>query len=341
MIEQRPVHVQMIVTRHVRIDKDLVQRLTTVFAEKGVSGCVLLLPRKSSQERYRAVAHAEIVVAAKALGIETVWGLVGPWPADLKAVLPDLGDLSCSASEVGSGVLEGVGDPDQLPPLDKARFYAAVLERHGSHRKAAHALNIPRSRINNAVQLLKLDGQVQQALQDNHICESAARTLSLVTDHAQQRQLLDWYLRALPRPTIRELEASLRTLAAQEGDPTVNGRLVQRYCNEFTEQVGIRLRYASTGVGGWCSLDVADDAQGALLFGRLLQVASSDRCRVSARKTGSLLRIRFHVDSPRHLEQVLSAVQRVVRPQVAGAAGPCDANYMNNRDFYTARPLSR
>jgi hypothetical protein len=37
MIEQWPVHVQMIVTRHVRIDRDLVQRLTAVFAEKGVS----------------------------------------------------------------------------------------------------------------------------------------------------------------------------------------------------------------------------------------------------------------------------------------------------------------
>lgn len=318
MIEQRPVHVQMIVTRHVRIDANLVQRLTTVFAEKGVSGCVLLLPRGSDHERYKAVAHGEIVLAAKAAGIETVWGLVGPWPADLKSVMPDIGVLTPSVDGAGSDsyVPESAAfDPERLPPLDRARFYAAALHRYGSHRKAAHALNIPRSRINNAVQLLKLDAQVQQALLEQHICESAARTMSLVADHVQQRRLLDWYLRALPRPTIRELEASLRTLAAKEGDPTVNGRLVQRYCDEFTEQMGVRLRYTSTGVGGWCSLDIADDAQGALLFGRLLQVAPSHQCRASARKTGTLLRIQFHVDSPRHLQQILSVVQRVVRPQ--------------------------
>lgn len=334
MIEQRPVHVQMILTRHARIDRGLVQWLSVIFAEKGVSGCVLLLPRHSPEERYKAVAHAEIVVAAKAVGIETVWGLVGPWPADLRFVMPDLGhlrsegELPFSAGETGSrpGVRVDVLDPEQLPPLERARFYAAAIKQHGSQRKAARALGIPRSRINNAVQFLKLDAQVEKALLDNQICESAARTMSLLADHAQQRRLLDWYQQALPRPTIRELEASLRTLAAQQGDPTVNGKLVQRYCDEFTEQVGIRLHYAATGVGGWCSLDVADDALGALLFGHLLQVAQSDRYPVSARKTGSLLRIRFHVESPRHLEQMLSSVQLMVRPEAIATAGPQESN---------------
>lgn len=344
MIEQRPVHVQMITKRTALIDTNRVQQLKEIFAKRGVSGCVLLLPRQSTQERYKAVAHAEIVLAAMALGIETVWALVGPWPDDLMALMPDTPDSTISSTlpssttalALPSAGLTVPASPEDMPPLERARFYEAQLRHYGSHRKAAKALGgIPRSRINNAIQLLKLDEQVQRALEAQQICESAARTLSLVPDHAHQIRLLDWYLREHPHPTIRELESSVRTLAASEGDPTANGMLTRRFCEEFSEQFGVRLRYVPTGMGGWCSLDVSDDEQGALLFARLLQIEQSDRYRVSARKTGAILRIRFHVESPHHLEQVLCAAQCAIKSPNNSISLPIT---LNNASFFSIQP---
>lgn len=310
VIEQRLVHVQLIVTRSLQAEPERVRQLARLFSAQGAaSGLVLLQPRSSPQARYRVAAQGEIVLAAQSAGLESVWALVGPWPDGLKPLVPDSGSVAGTTAVMDDAVAGFGQEPGALSPMARAQFYAEQIGRYGSQRRAARALGgIPRSRLNNAVQLLKLDGLVQQALQAGDICESAARTLALVADHGQQRRLLDWYLMELPRPTIRELEASVRTLAAQEGDPTANGKLVQRFCSSFSEQHGVRLQFAATGLGGWCSLDVADDDQGALLFARLLRVNPADRCRVSARKRGTLLRIRFHVESPTHLDQVLSAV---------------------------------
>jgi hypothetical protein len=202
------------------------------------------------------------------------------------------------------------------------------VEQYGSQKKAARALKIPRSRINNAVQLLKLHATVQQALQEQLICESAARTISLAPTEAQQRMLLRWYCETQPRPPIRELEASIRTLVAQEGDATANGKLVQRFCAEFAEQHGITLRYASTGAGGWCSLDIADETEGAQVFARILQAGALDQQRPSARKIRGGLRIRFHVQSNTELEQMLS----VVPAQIERTEKP--APQVNVRNFF-------
>lgn len=234
--------------------------------------------------------------------IETVSGLIGHWPVDVRSTIP----AGLSEARNLPDCAPVYSDPDALPPLDRARHFAAQVEKYGSQKKAAGALRIPRSRINNAVQLLKLHVSVQQALQEQLICESAARTISLAPTATQQRELLHWYCESQPRPPIRELEASIRTLAAQEGDATANGKLVQRYCSEFSEQHGVTLRYTSTGVGGWCSLDVADENQGAHVFSRLMQAGDLDKHRPSARRIRDGLRIRFHVQSNAELQQMLS-----------------------------------
>lgn len=315
MIEQRLVNVHMITIRGQQADRVLVQTLKVLFERQGASGSVLLLPRKSAMDRYLAVGNVEVVLAAMAAGIETVSGLIGHWPSDVHSTIP------AGLSEVRKlpDVAPAYSDPDALPPLDRARHYASQVEKYGSQKKAARALRIPRSRINNAVQLLKLHVSVQQALQEQLICESAARTISMAPTATQQQELLRWYCESQPRPPIRELEASIRTLVAQEGDATANGKLVRRFCSEFSEQHGVTLRYISTGVGGWCSLDVADQNHGAHVFSRLMQSCDLDKHRPSARKIRDGLRIRFHVQSNAELQNMLSVFQ--TRPQNAEERG--------------------
>lgn len=305
MPEQKLTHVDMINLRGIEHNVDLVNLLRQQFENAAAaSGLVLVSPRRTAMDRYKVVANAEIVLAARAVGIETVWVLEAEWPEGLRPVIPELGVSVASVNE------SEIGEPSC--PIAKAEYYQSAVKRYGSQYEAAAALGVSRSRVKNYLLLLRLHEDILQALQEGRIYESAARTIALTPDTNRQMELYQWYVSQSTKPTIRELEAAIRTLSRGHGDPTATKSLIDRFCDEFSAEHGIQLDYVSTGLGGWSTIKLADQQLASLIYQRLLDFGASVADKVSTRKVGELIKVRFHCPSTTHLQTILSSIGDLV-----------------------------
>lgn len=260
MIERRIVSTQLINLSHTNPNRLLVTHLTRLLQQDGgPQGIVFLLPRKQPMDRYRPVANSEVVHAALLAGEEAVQALIGEWPTDIPDLLPIEGLLTASSIERRpiSPSAAAPTDPTELEPLDRARHYAEQVKIYGSQDKAAFNLGVPRSTINNAVQLLKLIPEVQTALKQGCVGESAARTMALA-DAKHQLRLLDWYVGSDPKPTIRELEQAIRFIGQNDGDFRTGKKLGQQFASVLSEAFGCEIVFRNTGRGGWCKVKVSD-----------------------------------------------------------------------------------
>lgn len=256
MIERRLVSTQLINLSFSKPDRRLVVYLTQLIHQHGgPQGTVLLHPRKSDMDRYRPATNAEVVHAAVLAGEVSVWALIGEWPSTMPDLLPVESLLDTVVIPAADPHSEQTSPPD-LDPLQRAQYFAEQIKIHGSQEKAAYQLGIKRSVINNAVQLLKLRPEVQDALTNGDISASVARTIAL-TDAKHQLKMLHWYETSNPKPTIRELEQAIRFIGEEAGDFRVGKVLSQQYADELSNHYGCEIRFRSTGRGGWCKILVS------------------------------------------------------------------------------------
>lgn len=311
MIEQKMAHIQMINLRGVDHDENLVRLLRQKFAQDGESsGLVLVSPRKSPMERYRIVANAEIVLAAKSAGLESVWVLEGDWPDGLRPIMPVL-NVPADSGHQAREVPEPEGSEPE-GPIELAKRFQAAVEEYGSQYKAADALGVPRTTLKNSLYLLRLDKKIQKALSEGSISESAARTIALTPDKEHQKRIYSWYRSSSSphsrSPTIRDLESAIRAIANEEGDPTIVSALIERFCQEFSETHGVEMNYVATGLGGWSTIKFAEAGVAASVYACLFRLDSSDIRGVTLNQNKDLVQLRFHSPSSEALERNLKVI---------------------------------
>ena len=212
-----------------------------------------VIVRPIAQGTYELVAGERRWRAAQALGMQEVPSLV--------KTLNDREAIEYS-------LIENVQRQD-LNPLEEAVAYRRLSEEFGyTQEEVAQAIGKDRATIANALRLLKLPHDVQQALRDGMITMGHARALVAVEGVARQLELLARTTRG--KLSVRQLEVLART-----GQPARRRRV------------------------RW------QDPQGKLLEDRLRQALGTKVSLVSRQKGG---RIVIEYFSPEDLARILQTL---------------------------------
>ncbi len=150
---------------------------------------------------YELIAGERRLLAAKMLGLAAV-------PAIIR-------NVSLEREKLELAVIENI-QRENLNPIETARALARLQDEFRlTQREIAAKLGKSRETVANAVRLLGLPMNIQNALEKNEISESHGRLLLTVDDPAAQRKLFDDLLSY--RMTTRELKA--RVEAAKPKKP--------------------------------------------------------------------------------------------------------------------------
>jgi len=127
-----------------------------------------------TEVEYQLIAGERRLLAAKMIGLERV-------PAIVKKV--DLG-----RAKLEMALIENLQRSD-LNPLEAARAYARLQDEFGlTQREIAARVGKSREAIANTLRLLNLSSEIQEALVQNKINESQARTLLGIANPQEQRK---------------------------------------------------------------------------------------------------------------------------------------------------------
>jgi len=160
----------------------------------------LIVTRDTHQaERYLLIAGQRRLLAARQAGLKTVPALVREATEEQRLEL---------------ALIENVQRED-LSPLETAEAYRQLVEDfHLSHEEIAGRVSKSRTAVTNTLRLLKLPGDVQQALAEGRISEGHARALlALPTLQAQSaacKTVLHLEL------NVRQTEELVRRLSGQK-----------------------------------------------------------------------------------------------------------------------------
>ncbi len=154
---------------------------------------------------YQLIAGERRFLAAKMLGLERV-------PAIIKKI-----DLEADRLEMA--IIENIQRAD-LNPLEAARAFAKLQDIFSlTQREIAQRLGKSREAVANTLRLLGLPSNIQDALAQNKINESQARTLLTINDLNQQQIIFQELINN--NLSVRDLREKIKTEepASQPKDP--------------------------------------------------------------------------------------------------------------------------
>jgi ParB family chromosome partitioning protein len=163
-----------------QFDEESIKELAASIQEFGVLQPLLVSKIEEETENgtkvsYQLIAGERRFLAAKMLGLERI-------PAIVKKI-------NLEADRLEMAIIENLQRAD-LNPLETARAFAKLQDVFGlTQREIAQRLGKSREAIANTLRLLGLPSNIQEALSQNKINESQARTLLAVTDLNQQQML--------------------------------------------------------------------------------------------------------------------------------------------------------
>lgn len=142
---------------------------------------------------YQLVAGERRLMAAKLAGLPRV-------PAVVRC---ESGDRE----KFEMAIVENIQRAD-LNPIDTARSYAKLQEKFGlTQREVAARMGKSREVVANALRLLNLPSEMQEAIAGNKLSESQGRVLLAVSDPAQQRYLFEQV--TTNNVSVRELKSTI------------------------------------------------------------------------------------------------------------------------------------
>ncbi len=184
-------------------DEESLKELATSIREFGVIQPIVITKieheiENGTQVEYQLIAGERRLMASKLIGLERI-------PAIIKRIAQGDG-----AVQMEMAIVENL-QRSSLNPIETARAYAKLQDQFGlTQREIAAKLGKSRETIANAVRLLNLPTEIQDALADEKINESQGRLLLTVDDLAQQiaafRDLLSNNL------SVRELKNKIRRI---------------------------------------------------------------------------------------------------------------------------------
>lgn len=185
---------------------------------------------------YQLISGERRLMAAKIAGLERV-------PAIIKAIPTERERLELA-------IIENIQRED-LNPIETARAYAKLQDQFGlTQREIAVRVGKSREVVANAVRLLNLPSNMQEAVTQGHVNESQARLLLMVSNIQEQQALFEDLLRN--NLSVRELRSRIQTKkekvvpqAEAAADPELN-----HLEEQLRELLGTKVKLQKEGVGG-------------------------------------------------------------------------------------------
>lgn len=230
MQELRLISVDMIETKkhckNRRLVDAMLARARAVDGGSEHLGIVIVRPQSGVFPRYDTIKGADVVFAARELGNPGVWALVLHRESNEQAILSAIESLTVLASnydetslvetDAASNARGGEGghqtEYNNGDPVAFARLVSSVVDEEGSQHAAAAKLRMSRSKIQNALRLMKLPSKVLAAVSEGQISAGAARALSYVKDENQLERLF--------------LALKTNSLSVRQIEEVVAGRMV-------------------------------------------------------------------------------------------------------------------
>jgi ParB family chromosome partitioning protein len=185
------------------VDQQELNELTQSIKEKGLIQPIVV---RRKGEEYQVVAGHRRFNAAKALGIN-----------ELPALIKELSDKDTLIY----AMVENIQRKD-LNPLEEALGFQRLHDEFGLTHEAIGALvGKDKTSVSNTLRLLKLPGEIRDALKKGLINRSQARTLLGLDDSKKQRIL--FYKILQEKTSVREIEDRVRKTSAKKrrSDPFV------------------------------------------------------------------------------------------------------------------------
>jgi len=161
-----------------------------------------------------------------------------------------------------------------LNPLEEAMGFRVLIERFGlAHDAVASRIGRSRASVSNALRLLDLDPETQEALLEGKISEGHARALAGLTVTELQVAALQIVLER--HLSVRQTEELVRRRRRRgRGDETVAVRGdLQELESHLREILATRVAITRTRRGGRISIDFASDEELTRLFAWIIRTA--------------------------------------------------------------------
>ena len=235
---------------------------------------VLMLPIEALQrgsyqprQHFDPVALSELAESIKKTGLiqPVVVRMLAPkhyeiiagerrWRAAQQAGLQEIACLLREATDEETAAISTIENVNRvdLNPIEEAYAYRRLMDEFCySHEEVAAAVGKSRSRITNALRLLKLEPSVQQWLADGLISEGHGKMLAALPQPKQVALARDvvthgWSVRQL-EAAVKEVHAAKPKQAAPMKDPNIS-----RLEEALGDHVGCKV--AIEHQGGQCSL---------------------------------------------------------------------------------------
>ncbi len=219
------------------IDPEALEELKASIKRRGIIQPIIVRP--IAHGTYELVAGERRWRAAQALGIPEI-------PSLIRAISDE--------ETMEFSLIENLQRED-LNPIEEAKAFARLINELGhTQEQLAEAIGKDRTSIANALRLLKLPEEVQQALQDGKITAGHAKALLAVEPTAKQLELFHQALaKAL---SVRELEQ-----LASQWHPTLHRRRraqdpqLKAIEDELRQLLGTKVTLTSRKRGGRIVID--------------------------------------------------------------------------------------
>ncbi len=185
---------------------------------------------------YQLISGERRLMASKLVGLERV-------PAIIKSVPTDRERLELA-------IVENI-QRENLNPIETARAYSKLQDQFGlTQREIAVRVGKSREAVANAIRLLNLPTQIQDALSAGKINESQARLMLMLPDLKEQQMLFDDLM--LNNLSVRQLRSKIlakREVAAPVA-PAMPDPETMHIEEQLREVLGTKVRVQKEGQGG-------------------------------------------------------------------------------------------
>lgn len=152
---------------------------------------------------------------------------------------------------------------EDLNPIDRARAFQQLADQFGfKHTEIAKKVGKSREYVTNSIRILALPEEIQSALADKKISEGHARTLLMLTDRAEEQNVLFREI-LIKKLTVRDAEKISRKIAFDKVrkkermfDPDIV--LMEE---KASQKLGARVYIEPKDVGGRIRIDYMDEEE--------------------------------------------------------------------------------
>ncbi|MDE2001579.1 MAG: ParB/RepB/Spo0J family partition protein [Patescibacteria group bacterium] len=225
-------------------DEDALHELANSIREFGILHPLVVTKLETPTEHgteveYQLISGERRLMASRLAGLERV-------PAIIKSVPSDRERLELA-------IIENI-QRENLNPIETARAYAKLQDQFGlTQREVAVRVGKSREAVANAIRLLNLPTEIQDAVSHGKINESQARLLLMLSDIKEQKTLFEDLM--LNNLSVRQLRSRIaakkaETAAGEAPVPAMPDPEMNHIEEQLREALGTKVRVQKEGTGG-------------------------------------------------------------------------------------------